>query len=89
MELICKGLTNNEIGDKLFISNRTVDNHRAKLLEKTETRNTAELVTFVITNKLVKISKAEKSLKVYELRVSEGKKKLADHKSQVSDYIKN
>ena len=57
LELICKGMTNNEIADKLFISNRTVDNHRAKLLEKTETRNTAELVTYVIVNKLVKISK--------------------------------
>jgi PAS domain S-box-containing protein len=56
LELICKGLTNNEIADKLFISNRTVDNHRARLLEKTETKNTAELVAFVIINKLVDIS---------------------------------
>jgi len=47
LELICKGFTNNEIAEKLFISNRTVDNHRAKLLEKTETKNTAELVTYV------------------------------------------
>ncbi len=57
LELICKGMTNNEIAEKLFISNRTVDNHRAKLLEKTETRNTAELVTFVIINKLVDVTK--------------------------------
>jgi DNA-binding NarL/FixJ family response regulator len=57
LELICKGLTNNEIAEKLFISNRTVDNHRANLLEKTETKNTAELVTFVIVNKLIEISK--------------------------------
>jgi PAS domain S-box-containing protein len=55
LELICKGLTNSEIAEKLYISNRTVDNHRANLLEKTETKNTAELVTFVIINKLVEI----------------------------------
>jgi two-component system response regulator NreC len=48
-------LTNNEIADKLFISNRTVDNHRANLLEKTDTKNTAELVAFVIVNKLIEI----------------------------------
>jgi len=55
--LICKGLTNNEIAEKLFISNRTVDNHRANLLEKTGTKNTAELVSFIIINKLIEISK--------------------------------
>lgn len=51
--LICKGLTNPEIGEKLYISNRTVDNHRAKILQKTETKNTAALVAFSIKNGLV------------------------------------
>jgi PAS domain S-box-containing protein len=55
--LICKGHTNNEIAEKLFISNRTVDNHRANLLEKTGTKNTAEFVAFVIVNNLVQINK--------------------------------
>lgn len=53
LKLICQGLTNNEIADKLYISNRTVDNHRANLLSKTETKNTASLVAFAINNKLV------------------------------------
>jgi PAS domain S-box-containing protein len=57
LELICKGFTNNEIAEKLYISNRTVDNHRAKLLEKTGTKNTAELVAYVITNKLIDLKK--------------------------------
>ncbi len=39
--------------------------------------------------KLAKIAKAEQSLKDYEAKVREGKKKLADHKSQVSGYIKD
>jgi PAS domain S-box-containing protein len=57
LELICKGLTNNEIAVNLFISNRTVDNHRANLLEKTETKNTAELVAYSIINKIIEIRK--------------------------------
>ncbi|MCD6555804.1 MAG: response regulator transcription factor, partial [Bacteroidales bacterium] len=55
IQLICEGFTNVEIAEKLFISNRTVDNHRANLLAKTGTRNTASLVAFVVTNKLVKM----------------------------------
>jgi DNA-binding NarL/FixJ family response regulator len=52
---ICKGLSNQEIGDKLFISKRTVDKHRANILAKTNCRNTANLVVYAIKNNLVKI----------------------------------
>jgi len=55
LELICKGYTNNEIAEELFISSRTVDNHRANLLAKTETKNTASLVAFAIQNKFVTV----------------------------------
>jgi len=51
---ICKGLSNQEIGDKLFISKRTVDKHRANILEKTGNNNTASLVMYAIKNGLVK-----------------------------------
>lgn len=53
--LICKGLTNYEIGDMLFISKRTVDKHRANILEKTNCKNTANLVVYAIKNGLVEI----------------------------------
>lgn len=53
--LICKGLTNNEIADRLFISKRTVDKHRANILEKTNCKNTANLVVYAIKNGLVEI----------------------------------
>ena len=53
--LICKGLSNQEIGEKLFISKRTVDKHRANILEKTGSKNTANLVVYAIKNKLVEI----------------------------------
>ena len=52
---ICKGLSNQEIGEKLFISKRTVDKHRANILAKTNCKNTANLVVYAIKNKLVEI----------------------------------
>lgn len=53
--LICKGMTNNEIADTLYISKRTVDKHRANILEKTNCKNTANLVVYAIKHGLVEI----------------------------------
>ncbi len=53
--LICKGLSNKEIGELLFISKRTVDKHRANILVKTNCKNTANLVVYAITNSIVDI----------------------------------
>lgn len=52
---VCKGLSNQEIADELFISKRTVDKHRANLLSKTGCRNTAALVMHAIRNKMIEI----------------------------------
>ena len=52
---ICKGLSNQEIADTLFISKRTVDKHRENLLIKTGSKNTASLVIFAIKNKIFEI----------------------------------
>ena len=43
---IAEGLTNQEIADKLFISQLTVISHRKSLLEKTESKNTAQLIKY-------------------------------------------
>jgi DNA-binding NarL/FixJ family response regulator len=53
LDLICKQFTAQEIGEKLFISTRTVDGHRNNLLEKTGMKNTAGLVVFSIKNNLI------------------------------------
>ncbi|MFR9635573.1 MAG: response regulator transcription factor [Rikenellaceae bacterium] len=47
---VCQGLSNQEIADKLFISKRTVDKHRANIMEKSGCRNTANLVVYAIRN---------------------------------------
>ena len=52
---ICRGLSTQEIADKLFLSKRTVDTHRANILEKTGSNNTASLVVYAIKNNLVEI----------------------------------
>ncbi len=55
LNLICKGYTNEEIGEKTFISPATVKGHRSRLLSKTGTKNTASLIMFAVKNKLISI----------------------------------
>ena len=53
--LLCSELSNIQIGERLFISSRTVEGHRNKLLVKTGSRNTAGLVVFAIKHDLFQI----------------------------------
>lgn len=53
---VCRGLSNQQIADELFISKRTVDKHRANILEKTGCKNTASLVVYAIRNGLVDLA---------------------------------
>lgn len=55
LELICQGLNTPEIAAKLFLSERTVDNHRANLLDKTGCRNSLSLVLYAFRNNLADI----------------------------------
>lgn len=41
---IMEGYTSNEIAEKLFISNRTVDTHRANVMQKLKVKNSIELI---------------------------------------------
>ena len=57
--LICQEYTNKEIAEKLFISPRTVEGHRNRILEKTQCKNIAGVVIYAIEHNLfdVNISK--------------------------------
>lgn len=50
---ICKGYSTMQISQHLHISHRTVERHRASLLEKTNSSNSISLVIFAIKNNLV------------------------------------
>lgn len=52
---ICRGLSTQEIADALYISKRTVDKHRANILEKSGCKNTASLVVYAIKHGIVEI----------------------------------
>jgi DNA-binding NarL/FixJ family response regulator len=52
IKLIAEGMSNKEIGDKLFISHRTVDTHRTNLMNKLGLHNVAGIVRFAISNGL-------------------------------------
>jgi DNA-binding NarL/FixJ family response regulator len=53
LELICQGLGTAEISAKLFLSDRTIENHKASLFAKTGCKNSLSLVLFAIKNNLV------------------------------------
>lgn len=44
LKYIIKGFSNQQIGEKLFISHRTVDTHRTNLMRKLDVKNVASLV---------------------------------------------
>ena len=53
LRFLCKGFSNAEIAYKLFLSVRTVEGYRNKLLQKTDSSNVLNLVIFALKNKLV------------------------------------
>jgi len=55
LQFICKGFSNQEISEKLFISKRTVDKHRSNIIDKTGSKNTASLVMYAIKNGIIEV----------------------------------
>ncbi|MEO3944694.1 response regulator transcription factor [Gorillibacterium sp. CAU 1737] len=52
LPLIAKGYGNKEIAEQLFISVKTVEAHKAKIMEKLNIKSRSELVTYVMKRKL-------------------------------------
>lgn len=59
IKLICQQKTAREIGQILFISEKTVDFHRQKIIEKMNVKNIIGLVVFAIKKGLVSIDELE------------------------------
>jgi len=54
LELVCQQMTADQIGDKLYISPKTVNGHKNNLLQKTGSKNMAGLVMYAVKNGIVK-----------------------------------
>ncbi len=55
IQQVCDGKSNMEIADDMCISKRTVEKHRANIMEKTHCKNTASLVIFAVKNNLYEV----------------------------------
>jgi two-component system response regulator DegU len=55
IRMACKEYSSLEIAEKLFINVRTVETHRKKIMEKTESRNFIGVVLYALKNGLVRI----------------------------------
>ncbi len=54
LELLSRGKTNNEMAAELFLSHRTIENHRLSLYQKLGVHNTGELVRVALEQGLIK-----------------------------------
>ncbi len=54
LRLIASGLSNKQIADKLCISVKTVETHRARIMQKLDLHTTADLVRYAIRTGLLK-----------------------------------
>ncbi len=54
IKLICRQFTAQQIGDVLYLSKRTVEGYRTKIMEKMDVKNTAGVVIFALKNNLIK-----------------------------------
>lgn len=55
LTLLCKGYSNKELAENLFVSVKTIESYKAKLMEKTATKNTAGLIIWAIKNRIVEL----------------------------------
>ncbi len=55
MRLIAEGLSTKRIGKKLFISSKTVENHRSNIMDKLDIHSIHELIRFAVKNGLIDV----------------------------------
>jgi DNA-binding NarL/FixJ family response regulator len=55
LKLLCQGLSSNDIAEKLFLSAKTIENYRVKLLQKTNSKNSVGLVVFALKQDIIQL----------------------------------
>ena len=55
LRLVCQEFSNQEIADKIFLSVRTVEGYRARLFEKTRSKNLVGLVIFAVKTGIISV----------------------------------
>lgn len=55
LELICKGHSNLEISEQLYLSPRTIERHRSNMLNKTNSKKLIEVIIYAIKHNLIQI----------------------------------
>lgn len=56
LSLVAKGFTNKEVGDLLSISSRTVETHKANIMEKLELNTRKDLIRFAVKKGLLEFN---------------------------------
>lgn len=56
IKMIAQEMSSKDIGDALFISNRTVEKHRIKIMEKTSAKNFIGVVLFALRANLIQLN---------------------------------
>ena len=60
LEFLCDAYTTREISEKMFLSPRTIERYRMRLLEKTGCKNAVALVIYALKEGLVDIDSVRK-----------------------------
>jgi len=55
LQLVAEGHSNREIAEILFISIKTVENHRSKIMEKMNFRNIADLIKYAVSKGIIQL----------------------------------
>ena len=55
LNLICKGFNNEQIGEIIHLSPKTIEKHKSSLFQKTDTKNTVNLIIYMFKNGLMHI----------------------------------
>jgi len=56
---MCKGFCPDDIAEKLYISNHTVEKHRSNMLDKVHKKSTLGLVLYAIKNGIVPVNRLD------------------------------